>query len=97
MEELLYTNRDFAVWDVSELLSGKGAAPVSHDANTGSGSGLARVALSGGCANFLATVPSHLKVLKITGLNTYQRSKWNILRSNIWSTMRLTFTKTDAC
>jgi len=96
MVEQRYTNRDFIAWSVSGHLSGKPAITAAHAVSIGSDFGLSKVTLSDGCANYLATVPLLLKVLRITGLSKYHQSRLVIRRFNIWSTMPHISTRTAA-
>jgi hypothetical protein len=94
MGKPLYTNSDSTVWYANARSSGQDAPPALPAANTGSGSGLLKVTLSGGYANFLATVFPHLKASKIIGLNKCRGNKLTIPGSSILSMMRPIFIRT---
>ena len=97
MGEMHYTNRGFGACSVDARSFGKYGAIGPCAASTGSSFGLSRVALSDVCANFLAIVLSHLMILRITGLNKYQRNKLTIPGFDIWSMTRPIFMRTDVC
>ncbi len=97
MEQLLHTNRDSAVWNVSEPLSGKGAPLALHAFSIGLDYGLPRIALSGNSANSQVIVHPNLTVSRITGLNALRGKSLNTVRFAIWSMMRPTFTRMAVC
>lgn len=97
MVQLLYTNRDSAVWNVSEPISGKGGPRVLPDFGTGLDCGLWKTTLSGSFANYPGIAHSNLMASRITGWKRFRRRSLNTPRLGIWSTMRPIFTRKVVC
>ena len=96
-EELHYTNSDSNACGVIEHSFGKKNTTVLHDASTGSGSGLPRVAPSIYFVNCPVTAGPNLMLSRTIGWDRCPRSKLTTLRSDIWSMMLPTFTRMGVC